>query len=274
MVAVMCSYVPGAGLNWGSEILKKLDVGVLKGGDVIALQRAVGPPVKRSDGRTGAWNRMLVVTEGSEIWQVDYVDVTDDPTVWSVKRIGVEIDAGTKDLVSTYIPWSEVPFRAEWFTASSMDYLLVLTWSVTRNVRAPGPVFFIYCFVRSGNCLKKVIDADGDLILKEVAFCDMDGDGVPDLEISGQGESFVSGWMYVWRMRGENRADPIVVHTAEGFNPSLVLSKDGSQCSILTRSDVIENRKQKLFRYRWNSTSDSFVLESTRVEILTPNPDR
>ncbi len=272
--ALAFSYLQGAGLNWGSEILRKLDVGALKYGNVVALQRAVGPPVKRADGRTGSWNRMLVVTVDSEIWQVDYIGERDNPSVWGVKRIGTEIDAKTRNLISSYIPWSEVPFRAEWFTTSSTDYLLVLTWSVTRKVRAPGPVFFIYCFTRSKNCLKKVIDEDGDLILKEVDFCDIDGDGVPDLEISGQGESLISGWMYFWRMRGKDRVDPVAVHTAEGYNPSLVRGKDGLQCSVLTRSDSIENGKRKVFLSKWDPSTKSFALESVETETITPSPNR
>ncbi|MEJ2083756.1 MAG: hypothetical protein P8Y94_16730 [Acidobacteriota bacterium] len=244
-----------------SSILEQLDVGSLKSnGRVIAEQMAVGPAFKLTNGETGPQNRLLVVEAGSTIWEVDYVDLTNGPKLIGKKKLGRVINESERKLIESCISWDEVPFRAEWFTSHGTRFLLVLTWSVTRKVRAAGSVFFVYCFASVGERLHKVIESEGDLSLGEVDTCDVDEDGEPDLEVSGSGETLISGWMKVWRMRGIDRALKIGFDGSKGFNPTLVSGPKPNQCSIMTYGGEPEQGKVQVFLYVWDRLSAAFTL--------------
>jgi hypothetical protein len=169
------------------------------------------------------------------------------------RALGRAIDLQQQPGLAELVPADEVPFEIRSFHSRGLEYILLLTRTLSRySPRAAGSVFIIriYC-VGAGGEMTRVVVREGDLFLTQLEIVDL-GHDRKGVAIAGRGETGISQWLSVWRCEG-GRAAYIGFDGYEGFWPTV------ERADPLTIVTFHEEDLRPAGRYRWDPGSAKFV---------------
>jgi hypothetical protein len=169
------------------------------------------------------------------------------------RALGRAIDLQQQPGLAELVPADEVPFEIRSFHSRGLEYILLLTRTLSRySPRAAGSVFIIriYCVNAEGEMTRVVVE-EGDLFLTQVEIVDL-GHDRKGVAIAGRGETGISVWLSIWLCE-RGWAQKIGFSRYKGFWPR-VESTDPLVIVTFREEDQLPAA-----RYRWDPRAKRFV---------------